>query len=249
MSSAAVARPSAGSIKPLSNTGYFAASEKPLTSLVFVLPLIVLYELGKDYLGPADHQIVAFTLLVRFFAYLGTTAKYLPALTVVFALLGAHILRKDSWQVDVRYLGWMLVESVLLAVPLIGAGVLASRYSPLFAYSRPPRLPDMVLLSVGAGIYEELIFRFIAIAVLSLILVDWLKLSAVWAAVWIVLTTSIGFALYHYLGNEAFQLRTFIFRTLAGCYFATVFLYRGFGVTAGAHAAYDVLVVLFAGVH
>ena len=32
------------------------------------------------------------------------------------------------------------------------------------------------------------------------------------------------------------------FRCLAGIFFATLFVYRGFGIAAGTHALYDVLV-------
>jgi hypothetical protein len=36
----------------------------------------------------------------------------------------------------------------------------------------------------------------------------------------------------------------FLFRTMAGVYFALLFQFRGFAVAAGAHACYDVLVGL-----
>ena len=35
-----------------------------------------------------------------------------------------------------------------------------------------------------------------------------------------------------------------MFRTLAGGFFAVLFLYRGFGIAAGTHAGYDVLIAL-----
>ena len=60
----------------------------------------------------------------------------------------------------------------------------------------------------------------------------------------IVLVPAILFSLYHYLGPEHFSLQSFVFRTLAGVYFGIVFLCRGFGITAGAHSAYDILIVL-----
>ena len=55
-----------------------------------------------------------------------------------------------------------------------------------------------------------------------------------------VAAASVLFAAYHYLGNETFQLRSFVFRTIAGVYFGIIFLVRGFGVTAGSHACYDI---------
>jgi hypothetical protein len=37
----------------------------------------------------------------------------------------------------------------------------------------------------------------------------------------------------------------FVFRFLAGVFFSVLFVYRGFGIAAGSHAAYDVLLGLF----
>jgi hypothetical protein len=35
-----------------------------------------------------------------------------------------------------------------------------------------------------------------------------------------------------------------VFRTLAGVYFAVLFIFRGFGITVGAHAGYDIAIIL-----
>ena len=42
--------------------------------------------------------------------------------------------------------------------------------------------------------------------------------------------------------GEPFHAGRFVFRCLAGLYFALLFQFRGFGVAAGAHACYDVMV-------
>ena len=59
-----------------------------------------------------------------------------------------------------------------------------------------------------------------------------------------VLSTSLMFALAHHAGPgaEPFDLFVFTFRTTAGVAFALLFLYRGFGIAVGSHAAYDLLV-------
>jgi membrane protease YdiL (CAAX protease family) len=55
-----------------------------------------------------------------------------------------------------------------------------------------------------------------------------------------------AFAGAHHLGTlgEPFQWYAFLFRTMAGAFFAALFIYRGFGIAAGTHAAYDMLVGL-----
>jgi len=52
------------------------------------------------------------------------------------------------------------------------------------------------------------------------------------------------FSAAHHLGpyGEPFNNYVFVFRTLAGLYFAFLFQLRGFGVAVGAHACYDVVV-------
>jgi hypothetical protein len=92
-------------------------------------------------------------------------------------------------------------------------------------------------------VYEELLFRLIAFTVMSFVFTDLLEIRKARAALLMVATSAILFSCYHYLGSEPFRFWTFAFRTLAGVYFGAVFLCRGFGVTAGAHVAYDVCVV------
>jgi membrane protease YdiL (CAAX protease family) len=65
-----------------------------------------------------------------------------------------------------------------------------------------------------------------------------------WSAVLAILATSLTFSLAHYMGaeTEKFLLFSFTFRTIAGLFFAALFVFRGFGITVGCHAAYDLLV-------
>jgi membrane protease YdiL (CAAX protease family) len=52
------------------------------------------------------------------------------------------------------------------------------------------------------------------------------------------------FAAAHHVGpyGEPFDDFVFLFRAVAGLYFAALYQTRGFGVAVGAHACYDVLV-------
>ena len=67
-----------------------------------------------------------------------------------------------------------------------------------------------------------------------------------WSAVMAVFLTSLVFSVAHYVGpaGEAFSLFSFTFRVTAGCFFATVYLLRGFGITVGCHAAWNGALVL-----
>src|SRR5688572_15910515 len=84
-------------------SGYLGRSARPLVSLVFLLPFIILYEVGTRLLltDPVQgtQHIVAFTILEQLFGLLGAGGKYLPAFAVVAILLAWHIARKDPWTV------------------------------------------------------------------------------------------------------------------------------------------------------
>jgi membrane protease YdiL (CAAX protease family) len=138
----------------------------------------------------------------------------------------------------------MTIESVLLAFPLLLAGQVLMQYlqhlTVLAGLSGETR--QMVIISFGAGVYEEAIFRLGGFALLSMLFRDAMRMKPNTSVLLIVVCSSLLFSLYHYLGYETFQWPSFLFRTFAGIYFATVYLIRGFGVTAGSHAVYDIIV-------
>jgi hypothetical protein len=231
--------------------GYLQRAELPLASLLALLPLIILYEIGtRQFAFDATHhveqRIIAFTLMQRFFELFGATGRYLPALAVVCILLSLHIARNDPWKMNPGTAVAMWIEGTAWGVPLLAIGTLSARYVshylPLIATDRSSA--GLIVLSIGAGIYEELVFRLIGLTLLHLLLVDLLQVPRFFAYLSMVVISAVGFALYHYLGYEAFTWRSFVFRTFAGVYFALLMLSRGFGITALSHSSYDIIVVL-----
>ncbi|MGE5608913.1 MAG: CPBP family intramembrane glutamic endopeptidase [Bacillota bacterium] len=223
--------------------GYFAASELPLTVLVFLLPLLVLYEVGTryfaiDWIRQAETRVLAFTMMREFMEMFGANGRYLPSLAVVGILLTWHIARKDSWQLQVGTAMGMVVESALLGLPLLALSNLLRHYLPLYVAGNATR---GFVLAIGAGIYEELVFRLVAFTLLNILLIDLLRIQKGPAYLLIVLSSAFLFAAYHYWSPQSapFRLSDFVFRTVAGVYFGALFMARGFGVTAGSHVAYD----------
>jgi len=104
-------------------------------------------------------------------------------------------------------------------------------------------------MAVGAGIYEELLFRMALLGGLHMLLFDVAKMKDRHAWVIGLLVSSILFTVYHPIRDTtgALQWGQVIFLMLAGIWFGVVFQLRGFGVVAGTHAAYDATALLFVG--
>ena len=109
-----------------------------------------------------------------------------------------------------------------------------------------------IVTGIGAGIYEELLFRLILICVILLLLQDIIGINQHSAVIIAVLVSAGLFAAHHHIDfltgranqGDLFDWSKFAFRTAAGVYFAALFAIRGFGITAGTHAFYDIIATL-----
>ncbi len=211
--------------------------------------MVVAYEVGMALLhrGQADAvrpDLAAKLLLGWFFSIFGATGYYLPGLALVVVLLCWHVVSSDAWRVEWAPLIGMAAESLLLALPLLALNQFLSGRA-LGGWG-DDSIPGELLLSVGAGIYEELVFRLIFISLFMLVFKDLFGLRQNPAAGLAVVLSSLAFAAHHYypVGSDAFSGMEFLFRALAGGYLAGVFVFRGFGIAVGSHAVYDVIVAL-----
>lgn len=230
---------------------YWAQTRRPIPSLVFVLPLIAAYEFGVTKLGGSSADALrtgADSWMRHALASFGLRDRWLPPLALVTSILAWQTYRADSWRFRPGCLLGMVSESLVFAVALVGL----SRVVELgFA-----KLDDVAVLEtattvstatvigyVGAGIYEEALFRLALIPMLYWV-ARWIHAPRVLAGTLAVTASSLLFSLAHHAGapGEAFTLFAFIFRWLAGIGFAWIFLARGFGIAVGTHVAYDVLV-------
>lgn len=237
---------------PLSNA-YLDVTRRPLHSLLFLLPMVLAYEIGMamTYSGlPIGERrgLAAEQLLHWFFSLFGATGAYLPGAVLVAVLLGWHVASRHPWKVSLQPLLGMAGESVLLAIPLLllHQWLPGLRATTAAAPGVISSATQDLLLSVGAGIYEELLFRLIAITLLILLFVKTLGMKEVAGVALAVVISSLLFGLHHYapIGEAPWAVGTFAFRTAAGAYLAAVFVSRGFGLAVGCHVMYDVIAFL-----
>ncbi len=238
---------------------YWRQSRRPLVSLAFVLPLLIGYEAGVVVLGSQAVRNGADVWLRQFLDLLGFGQYFLlPALTIGL-LLSWHHMTRDRWRLSARVLYTMFAECAVLALGLVlagrlqglvvqqllGAGGAEAAHSALGSGADRAAVLGAVLGFVGAGVYEEVLFRLLLLPGIALCLARAGAAHGVRTASAVVLT-SLVFAAAHYLGphGESFDGFSFWFRFTAGAVFAALFVYRGFGIAAGTHALYDIFVTL-----
>jgi membrane protease YdiL (CAAX protease family) len=248
-------------IDPPLDDSYWDVSTRPLTSLVFIAPMLVLYEAGVLLLPHGTPRNGADVWLRALLGWIGIGQYFLLPVAVCGILLAWHHLRRDPWTVSRRVLALMLTESLILAVVLLVIAQAQGRLLGLatFATSAPlaalGNLPGKMIAYLGAGIYEELLFRLMLLPV-AFAALKTLGLSTRASVIAGVIIVSLLFSAAHYRLNlaigpwqlvthvgDAWNLRTFIFRFIAGVFFSILFYLRGFGIAAGSHALYDIATV------
>src|SRR5207249_11427491 len=99
-----------------------------------------------------------------------------------------------------------------------------------------------VLVSLGAGVYEELVFRVFLISALLYLLEKVAGLREHHAVITSILLSSVIFSSFHYLGTYRWQftLESFLYRAIAGLVLSGLYIARGLGITAWTHSLYDI---------
>jgi hypothetical protein len=103
-----------------------------------------------------------------------------------------------------------------------------------------------IVMSLGAGVYEETVFRLGLLEGSVRSLEQVLGMSR-WAAILSgFLLSSVMFSFVHYLPpmGDTFTLGSFTYRLLAGVVFGLLFKLRGLAVAVYTHAFYDIFVLV-----
>jgi membrane protease YdiL (CAAX protease family) len=182
----------------------------------------------------------------QFLDLMGFSQHLLLPLLTVCILLCWQYLTHEPWRFSPGVLSPMVAECLLLAIVLQVFLIFQSTLMLAMENATGPGITAKMAGYLGAGIYEELLFRLILLSAIIWLIRRW------WTAqkpslVLAVLVSSLIFAAAHYVGHSGddFQWFSFLFRLMAGVFFSILFIYRGFGIAAGAHAAYDILAILF----
>ncbi len=236
-------------------SSYHEESRDLFTSLILVLPLFLIYQIGVLATGGVQNGVDFVTGTFWALAggdmtiYLGINGGILAAFAIAL-----FVMRKNG-SFNPRIWPGVIAESTIYAM-LLGTAVifLMSQLGldrllaiGLNTGAKEFGVFDAFILSLGAGIYEELVFRLLLMGGMFWAAKKWSNLPVWMAAAGAVLASSLIFSGIHYVGpmGDAFGLGSFFFRFFAGILLAGIYYARGFAVAVYTHAIYDIIVMVF----
>ena len=249
-----MSHPRNGSRKPQT---YFELSRTLTYSAAAVLPLMVIYEVGAWWLNfgsPSGVRNAADVALKEPFMIFGAYGRHVFVGLLLIGVLAIYYLETIPQRIRLvkPYFIVMLAESAVYALLFGGVinGLMRAFRPPFLAPGMSSMdLPTKFILSLGAGLYEEFVFRVILVSALFFLLRQGANVKAPRAYVAAALLGAALFSGYHYIGSmgDVFTFHSFIYRFLAGLILNVIYLARGFGIVVYTHALYDVLVTVFLG--
>ena len=223
---------------------YFNKSSSPLYSFIITLPIFLTYELGIFWMRNIEFNYIqngADVLIEEAILRLGFDVIYVSSIIFLFVLLIIIYYQKhhfNSLSISRPYLGAMFLESIVYAIILFF--LMGNLY--LMDVSTND-LYCNIILSLGAGIYEELIFRVLLIYIFYQSIKFLFRLSKFSTNFYAVILSAILFSSFHFIGAESFNQEAFAVRFIAGIFLAFLYVQRGFGITAITHSFYDIFVI------
>jgi membrane protease YdiL (CAAX protease family) len=220
---------------------------------LFILPLLLTYEIGLVSLGGPDANALrqgADSAMRYYLASLGLKVVWAAPLIIFAVLMGWTCWRwADRPKEPLAASFGITIESAIFAALL---WVLSYNFRQILDATGFPIKASIqfqtpaagqLLTYIGVGIYEEFLFRLVLFTLLVMLFKVALLPSS-FAKLLAAVAAALLFAAAHHIGDggEKVVPITFLFRVVAGLFFTALYLFRGFGVAVGAHAGYDILV-------
>ncbi|AGP41621.1 type II CAAX prenyl endopeptidase Rce1 family protein [Sorangium cellulosum] len=223
------------------------AKSDALTDLALTMPIFVLYHIGVAFL-PIRNAADPVTAELRALAkhslplYAGLTFAVGAAFVIVLSVLGrGHALKTRRfallategalYAILMRFAGAYVVGSLRLGPPVLSNDIFTG-----------------VVMSLGAGFYEEIAFRvgLYGLGALGIKLFFGRGVQGVVLLVgWAVVAAAV-FSGWHYVGamGDPWNLPSFVFRMVCGLVLTGIYVFRGFAPAVWTHALYDVWVLV-----
>jgi hypothetical protein len=229
---------------------YLNYTKSVITSFLFISPFFFLYEFIAFFKFQNQSYQIRNTadIIIRDFFGLFTDnvmLLYTISLLIIFTFIFISNYKKiKEYTFNLKYISVMYLEGLLWGFVL----VLFLNGFNYFDFIDGAIIVEDYLLSfyfcVGAGIWEELLFRLICINCMMIIF-KYLNIPLFISICISIIISSIFFSLFHYIGSmgDVFTIFSFIYRFLGGVYLSILYYYRGIGISMMSHFIYDFLLI------
>jgi len=233
---------------------YFLQTRSSFYSFLFTIPLFFIYEVGILFLSKDDILVIrngadflmrSILELFGIFGLYGLGAIFLIGFIITYIYFFND---KSNKSIRADYLFIMIFESVCWALILY---FLLSKFMLVLMNPIGKTITQQVTLAVGAGIYEEFLFRVMLISGLTGIIgFVFLWSEKVRKSAALIIAAGI-FSAFHFMGDygDYFSMELFLLRFFAGIILGILYIARGFGITAYAHSIYDLIVLIQITIH
>ena len=229
---------------------YFSYSKNHISSFIFIFPLLLIYEMmsfllfnNQDYIIRNSADSILRDLFSYFFVF--SSIHYYTLLFLVFLIYSLKVIKDDfsSYTIRVKYLFLMYLEGSVLGALLL---LLLNNNFLSYTVDFYDNIFLTFYLCLGAGIWEEILFRFILINLLFSMF-NYIKLNKNFSFFISIIISGIVFSSFHYIGSggDVYTHHSFIVRFLGGGILSFIYIYRGLGVSSMTHFCYDFFLVSF----
>ncbi len=228
-------------------SAYFTNSSHRFYGAVTALVMLSLYEIFIMWEASAGLMVrnAPEAWLRNILNFLGVSHYHISFIMLTAALVAMPVFYDSKVRFNGKTILLMILESIMWGA-FSGFLIRLVMINLLFAAGTiSGSLIGDLGLAIGAGLFEELLFRVILTTLLIKVTLKTIRVK--WLAILIsILVASFLFSLAHYVGNAAdtLELYSFLFRFLAGIWFTTLYAIRGFAIVCMSHAFYDIMVIL-----
>ncbi|MHC5173568.1 MAG: CPBP family glutamic-type intramembrane protease, partial [Planctomycetota bacterium] len=192
---------------------YAERTSRPICALMYLIGFMLAFVVGtilitmSQSLAEPQIRVVAFIWVQNIMKFLGFSPRLAligTPLVVVVILLALQFTSQTPWRVKFEDLFLMAGECVLLTIPLIVLSLLLNREPPATHVAalaaQVAEAPNLlwvdIVTGIGAGIYEELIFRLVLICLLMLLFQDLFGMKKKTAVVLSVVISAVLFSVH-----------------------------------------------------
>ena len=225
---------------------YLTRSRNLSKSFLFILPLLVFYEIGIVLYGSATKNTADIIVKKPFEIFGNNATLAFNSLIIIISFFSIFYIEKKN-RLNCGIFIPMFLESAAY-------GFFLGYVTLFFAHGYLPfDITNLyvqgfikgIIISLGAGIYEEILFRMLLLSILYFIIVKALRTNPIIGSLCSILICAFIFSIMHYIGptGDSYSISSFSFRLVAGVVLSAIFVFRGLGIAVYTHAIYDILVI------